>query len=186
VSPLPTTADELIERLEEASRTLFALRVSGVRPADARSSMPEVIHTFEEAYGWMDVRPRVEAPPAREITRMDEAFGWVGLIPQDRFVLRRVVLLRAMSKPGGDGPMLSWRRIGDKLGASHVAVAQWHAAALSVILDRLAHPCLCWTGGVRSAMRPEDARALVEAAVRRVWATKRTGRPEAGAASASA
>ena len=152
------------DRLEEASRTLYALRVAGVSPARLRSSMPEVVRSFEEAYGWVETRNRVEPPGPRAISRMDEAFAWVALIPQDRVVLRRVVLLRALTKPGADKPLLGWRRIGDRVGASHVAVLGWHKAAIATIVARLNQPA---ADSVRRAMSPEQARAMVERAVRR-------------------
>jgi hypothetical protein len=178
-SPCRLTEQEVELRLEEASRTLYHLRVVGVSPAQIRSSMPEVVHTFEEAYGWTAAEPRAPVPQAREVTRMDQAFAWLRLIPEDRRVLRRVVALRSLTKPGTGKHLMGWRKIGDRLGASHEAVRLWHAQGIAIIaaaLNRWADPGragLCHAAG--GPVGP--TREQVACVIARVRARKETAVP---------
>lgn len=131
------TAEWVIGRLEDAGRTLLALQVRGVRPGGYRSTMPETVQEFAEAYGWTDERPRAAVPSAADITRMDEALAWPGLIPADRTVLKRLVHARALVNPLTDRHLFSWRRLGAVVGADHKAVQRWHAQGIDLIVDGL-------------------------------------------------
>ena len=83
-------ADFVIYRLEEAGATLLALPGTGWTTR-LRTSSLEIVRTALESYGWTETRIRPPVPPSEKITRMDEAMGWLPLIPVDRFVIRRVV-----------------------------------------------------------------------------------------------
>jgi hypothetical protein len=65
---------------------------------------------------------------------MDEAFGWVGLIPQDKFVLRRIVGARSLVGPITGRHLYPWRRLGTLLGADHKAVQRWHGQGIDIIV----------------------------------------------------
>jgi hypothetical protein len=71
------------------------------------------------------------------ITRMDEAFGWITLIPLDRSVIRRIVGARALVNPMTDRYLYTWRRLGAMLGADHKAVQRWHAQGMEMIVAAL-------------------------------------------------
>src|SRR3954452_3716575 len=83
-------AELVIYRLEEAGATLLALPHSGWS-TKLRSSSLEIVRAAVESYGWSTNRMRPAVPSAERITRMDEALGWILLIPPDRHVLRRIV-----------------------------------------------------------------------------------------------
>jgi hypothetical protein len=70
---------------------------------------------------------------------MDEVFGWIGLIPQDRVVLRRIVHARSLVSPLTGRHLYSWRKLGTLLGADHKAVQRWHWDGLGLILDALSN-----------------------------------------------
>ncbi|MBS0642782.1 MAG: hypothetical protein JSS43_23200 [Proteobacteria bacterium] len=129
-------ADFIIYRLEEAGATLLALP-SGGYSTRLRSSSLEIVHTALEAYGWTDARIRPAVPSADKIDRMDEAMSWIGLIPLDRYVLRRVVGARSLVHPVTDRHLYPWRRLGKALGADHKAVQRWHAQGIAFIVDAL-------------------------------------------------
>jgi hypothetical protein len=90
-----------------------------------------VIYRLEEAAA---TRLRPPIPSAARISRMDEALGWIPLIPRDRYVLRRIVGARCLVSPITERHLYSWRRIGDLLGADHKAVQRWHAQAIDMLV----------------------------------------------------
>lgn len=129
----PTTASAIIARLEEAGRTLLCLPQSGWTTR-LRTSRLDIIHAAAEAYGpEPGTRLRPAMPDSAQVTRMDEAFAWLQLIPQDRYVLRRIVGARAMVSPTTDKHLYPWRRLASLLGADHKAVQRWHAEGISLI-----------------------------------------------------
>lgn len=154
-------------RLADAGRTLLALRVSGVRPAGTKSSMPEVIRSFDESYGWQTEDLRPSQPSPRDISAMDQALSWIALIPQERYVLRRIVGARCLTNPRTDRPLFSWRKIADTVGASHMAVKAWHSQGIDVIVAALNRPGLCAAAGGRlGPKRAEVSRAIGTARTR--------------------
>jgi Domain of unknown function (DUF6362) len=129
-------ADFIIYRLEEAGATLLALPSSGYS-TQLRTSSLEIVRTSLEAYGWSEARVRPAVPSAERIDRMDEAMGWISLIPLDRYVLRRVVGARSLVHPITDRHLYPWRRLGRALGADHKAVQRWHAQGIAMIVNGL-------------------------------------------------
>lgn len=132
-------ADYVVYRLEEAGSTLLALPGTGWS-TKLRSSSLEIVRTALEAYGWAEARIRPAVPSAEKITRMDQALGWIPLIPLDRYVLRRVVGARSLVHPLTDRHLYPWRRLGAALGADHKAVQRWHAQGVGMIVQALAAP----------------------------------------------
>ena len=129
-------ADYVVYRLEEAGATLLALPGTGWTTR-LRTSSLEIVRTALEAYGWTEARIRPAVPSAEKITRMDEALGWIPLIPLDRYVLRRVVGARSLVNPLTDRHLYPWRRLGVALGADHKAVQRWHAQGIRMIVTAL-------------------------------------------------
>lgn len=124
-------------RLEEAGATLLSLPGSGAGTALKTSRWPTV-HSTMEAYGWTGARLRPAMPEPARITRMDEALGWVEAIPQENYVLRRIVGARALVSPLTGRYLFSWRRIGKILGADPRAVQRWHGKGIDLIRRWLA------------------------------------------------
>lgn len=128
-------ADQIVARLEEAGRTLLALPRTGWS-SRLRASRLEVIHNAAEAHNEPE-GPRPAMPTAAHIARMEEAFGWLQLIPQDRYVLRRIVGARAMVSPTTGRHIYPWRKLASLLGADHKAVQRWHAEGIALIVRAL-------------------------------------------------
>ena len=126
----------VVARLEEAGRTLLALPQRGYSPG-LRMNRLDIVQEAVEAYGWSEGRIRLPVPPAQRITRMDESFAWLRLIPEDRYVLRRIVGARALVSPYTDRHLYPWRRLGTLLGADHKAVQRWHAQGEGLIVQGL-------------------------------------------------
>lgn len=128
----------VVARLEEAGRTLLALPQTGHSTA-LRTNAAVLLRHAIEAEGGEPVPGRVRAavPPAGRITRMDEALGWIPLIPRDRSVLRRIVGARALVHPVTDRHVYPWRRLGTMLGADHKAVQRWHSQGVDIIVSAL-------------------------------------------------
>ena len=97
----------------------------------------EWVRDAAAGYGMGQGRVRPPVPSARAIDRMDAAWAWLPLIPGDKFVLRQVVGARSLVSPTTGRHILSWRRIGDAVGADHKAVQRWHAQGLALIVGSL-------------------------------------------------
>ena len=67
-------ASFVIARLEEAGRTLLALPGTGWSTR-LRSTQFDIVRSALESYGWTTRPIRPAVPPARRITRMDEALA---------------------------------------------------------------------------------------------------------------
>ena len=130
-------APYVVARLEEAGATILALPATGPSTR-MRISALEVVHTAAESYGWAAGPLRPPAPSSARISRMDEAFAWLGLIPEDRYVLRRIVGARSLVHPITERHLFPWRRLGKVLGADHKAVQRWHAQGVAMIVAALA------------------------------------------------
>jgi Domain of unknown function (DUF6362) len=132
----PVDADFVTARLEEAGASLLALRTTGWT-TKLRTSNIEIVRTALENYGWTDLRVRPPIPSAEKITRMDEAMGWISIIPLDRYVLRRIVGARSLVHPLTERHLFPWRRLAAALGADHKAVQRWHAQGIELIVAGL-------------------------------------------------
>jgi Domain of unknown function (DUF6362) len=135
-------AEYVIYRLEEAGQTLLALPNTGYSTR-LRTSSIDIVRSALEGYGWEnfrkdDHRLRPALPDSARITRMDEALGWIPHIPQDRYVLRRIVGARALVSPVTERHLFTWRRLATLLGADHKAVQRWHAQGVAMIVAALA------------------------------------------------
>jgi hypothetical protein len=153
--PRDIDAALIIYRLEEAGATLLALPGTGYSTR-LRASHLDVVPEAQVAYGWQPGKIRPPIPSASRITRMDEALGWISLIPKDRYVLRRIVGARSLVSPVTERHLYSWRRLGGVLGADHKAVQRWHAQGIDMLvaavgaLHRLDNGSLVRRGGERS------------------------------------
>lgn len=132
----PVDADFVISRLEEAGATLLAMRATGWT-TKLRTSNIEIVRAALENYGWTDARIRPAVPSTAKITRMDEAMGWIGVVPLDRYVLRRIVGARSLVNPLTERHLFPWRRLAAALGADHKAVQRWHVQAIAMIVAAL-------------------------------------------------
>jgi len=124
----------VVTRLEAAGRTLMALPDRGPSTR-LRSSALEVLRSALEIEEAMPgAKLRLAHPSGPDIDAMDVAWGWLGLIPPDRHVLRRIVGARALVHPATDRHVFTWRRLGGLLGADHKAVQRWHAEGIARIV----------------------------------------------------
>ena len=144
-------SDFVTIRLELAGQTLLALPGSGFSPRMSAGGV-DVVRTAIEAYGWTETPIKPPVPSAHAITEMDEALTWLRLIPQARYVLRRIVGARMLVHPMTERHLYTWRRIGKVLGADHKAVQRWHLEGINLIVDGL-RARNNFTGGFPNAPR---------------------------------
>jgi hypothetical protein len=130
-------ANYVVERLEAAGRCLLAMRLSKPGPGNLRTGGLDFVREAVEAYGWQDSKVRPAIPSPAEITAMDEALAWLSLIPQDRYVLRRIVGARCLMDPMRNRHVFTWRRLAVMIGADHKAVQAWHARGIAAIVTAL-------------------------------------------------
>ncbi|WP_288039041.1 DUF6362 family protein [Acidiphilium sp.] len=126
----------IASRLEAAGSCLLALPERGYSP-HLRITRYEVVRSALDAYGWEASRIRPPHPSGAEIDRMDEALGWLAAIPEERFVLRRILGARALTHPLTGRHLFPWRRLGGVLGADHKSVQRWHREGLGIVLAAL-------------------------------------------------
>jgi hypothetical protein len=129
-------ASFVIYRLEEAGATLLALPGTGYSTR-LRVSQLEVVAEAAAAFGCHDGFVRAAVPSASRITRMDEALGWITLIPSERLVIRRIVGARSLVSPITERHLYSWRRLGQAVGADHKAVQRWHGQGIDMLVAAL-------------------------------------------------
>ena len=134
---LPDGPEALVAVLEAAGKTLLALPEGGIFPAGVGAAWPSFVREMVEAYGYDEARPRMPAPTARQIEEMGVVFGWVGTIPNDRYVLRRLLLLRSLVHPLSDRHSYSWRDVARMVGTNHFSVRVWHGQGLRLVLEAL-------------------------------------------------
>lgn len=81
---VPWNLPEIRQRLAEAATTIRRLPMpKGGRPASFQVSWPDVAYDWL-AYGWYPSRtPRIPPTPL-EISRLDEALGWLHLLTRDQ------------------------------------------------------------------------------------------------------
>jgi hypothetical protein len=133
---LPQEYEGLIACLEEAGATLLSLPTTGFSPGLKTSALP-ILREAAEAYGWSAAEVRPAMPSASRISRMDLVLGYLALIPQDRYLLRRIVGCRALVHPITGRHLFSWRRLAEVLGADHKAIQRWHAEGIRIIIFAL-------------------------------------------------
>lgn len=140
--PNPTRAPDapdgpaVILRLEEAGRTLLALPHAGWQ--SLRSTKLDILRAAVEGYGReATISDRPPIPDAAAVARMDEAFAWLLMIPQDRYVLRRIVGARCMVSPVTGRHLYPWRRLATLLGADLKAIKRWHAEGIAIVIASL-------------------------------------------------
>ena len=132
----PLNADSVIARLEEAGRTLLSLPSTGPSTRLVQSGL-EWIRDAAEAYSPGKTKLRPAVPGALAISRMDTTMAWLALIPNDRYVLRRIVGARSLVNPLTDRHLYTWRRLGTAIGSDHKAVQRWHAQGVDMIVAAL-------------------------------------------------
>ena len=133
---LPPEYEGLVTCLEEAGATLLSLPNTGFSPNLKTSALP-ILREAAEAYGWSATEVRPAMPSASRISRMDTVLGYLALIPQDRYVLRRIIGCRALVHPISGRHLFSWRRLAELLGADHKAIQRWHAEGIRIIIFSL-------------------------------------------------
>lgn len=134
---LAIRAAEIAARLEAAGATLLAMPAKGYS-TQLRQMKFDIVHTALEAYGWQSAAARPPMPSASDISAMDEAFGWLALIPEANFLLRRILGARALVHPITGRHLFPWRRLAAAVGADHKSVQRWHAQGLDMVVRRIA------------------------------------------------
>ncbi|WP_297490694.1 DUF6362 family protein [Acidocella sp.] len=125
-------AEDIVALFEAAGATLLALPGRGYT-TQIRTMRFDVVHSALDAYGWQSSAVRPPVPSAAAISQMDEVFGWLTLIPETKFVLRRILGARALVHPVTLRHLFPWRRIGTMLGADHKSVQRWHGQAVEML-----------------------------------------------------
>lgn len=123
------TAAQITDRLEAAAITLRRLpNPPGSGPRGYGGSWPDVVQEAKHAYGYNSARVRV-IPSAKDIQLMDEALGWLGLLPDP--IDRRILWMRAENH--------RWRAVCIRVGLVRQTCHRRAIAAALTIEKKLAH-----------------------------------------------
>lgn len=122
--------------LDEAGTTLLALPARGFSTRMSSGGI-EFVREVIEAYGWTEEQVKPSVPSSHKIDEMDRALKWLSLIPNDRYVLRRIVGARMLIHPVTERRMFTWNRIATTIGSDHKAVQRWHAQGIDLIVSAL-------------------------------------------------
>lgn len=133
-------------RLEDAGRTLMMLPMpkDGL-PAGEGTRWPfETVARFWEMLGGLSEEQREELAEARnriplrataeQITRMDEALGWLIWIPVGP--RRRIVFARMLIDPRSDRQIVSWAELSRRVGVHRHTCRKWHQDGLELIAGK--------------------------------------------------
>lgn len=123
------TAQEVKRRLREAANTFKAWNENQPHPLAKGygNGWPQIVRDAAEAYGWTPEGRKLPPPYPHEITRMDEAIGWLHLLPeQDARMLWGWANGRAL-----------WK-IAQRFGKSERTINNWINRACGVIAGSLA------------------------------------------------
>ena len=130
-------AAQVIERLEQAGRTLLSLPNLGYRPGGSGQVMSwQIVRSFWEGCQSTLAPPiRPAAPSAKDVTDMDEAYAWLPWVRSDG--ARRIIQARSLVNPVTNEYVHPWRRIADGMGTHPTQVQRWHARGIAVIVANL-------------------------------------------------
>ena len=143
------TPDDIKQRLEEAGKTLFLMRmpING-KPADYQSYWPDILRGGADLFAAqvsMDSDQRKEFaadhnrtrlhPTARQISQWEEAWQWLFLI--DDRVIRQVTAARSLKYPATDRHVASLRSLAKKFHCNHEHIRALHYKGLCKISQEL-------------------------------------------------
>jgi hypothetical protein len=148
-------AEWVVARLEDAGRTLMSLPDRGPSTRLRSSALEIVRSACEIAQADPGRRLRLPVPSAAKIGEMDETWAWLALIPDDRYVLRRIVGARALVSPTTERHLFSWRRLGGLLSADHRAVQRWHGDGIAWIVAGLARQTMAQQPVAQQPVAPQ-------------------------------
>jgi len=89
------------------------------------------------AYGYNATEVNRAVPSAFDISLMDYVHRWLALIPDERMLMRKIVAHRMLWNPDRGQSIWSYRRLGDKFGASHQAIKRWDEDGVYLIFQAL-------------------------------------------------
>jgi hypothetical protein len=89
------------------------------------------------AYGYNATEVSRVVPSAFDISLMDFVHRWLSYIPDEKMLLRRIVAHRMLWNPDRGQSVWSYRRLGDRFGASHQAIRRWDEVGVGLIFRSL-------------------------------------------------
>jgi hypothetical protein len=137
--------DYVEERLREAGMVIRMLPLTGCFPSSYRSFWPDIVHSFEDAYGWTEPAPVKIRPTMAQMDRFNEVLGWLPILvtKKNMRTAARVIAYRMQTHVDTGNPVWSWRKIGKELKMSKDTARSEYldgVRVLSVALTDMANP----------------------------------------------
>ena len=133
---IPQDAQGVIAALEQAGKTLLALRQGGYHTGLAQLHI-EILPERWPGFVPDAPRMRIPAPTQQQVIQMDKVFDWVLIIPIGDHLLRRIVHARCLVHPVTERHLYGWRKIASTMGTDYRLVQRRHEKAIKIILGGL-------------------------------------------------
>lgn len=124
------TSGYIIRRIEHAGATLYCMRIKNPRPLLAQGRI-DIIRNYMDDLPPATPVLRLPTPSARDVTLMDEALGWVRLVPNSTG--RRLISMRSQFHPITERVRYSWRSCANAMGIDHKTAESWHRKAVHLL-----------------------------------------------------
>ncbi|MTI10202.1 DUF6362 family protein [Curvivirga aplysinae] len=119
-------AEYVFIRLEEAIETLRSIKMDDVYPMGYRSSWPDMVQTFFDAYGYTEEDMPRATPSSKRVDEMDEALLWFNHVKDRRHA--KALFACAM----GVRP----QKIARSLKKDRATIRRWKGYALDNIVSK--------------------------------------------------
>ena len=124
------TPQYIVRRIEHAGATLYCMRIKNPRPLLAQGRI-DVIRNYMKDMPQSAPALRLPTPSALDVTLMDEALGWIRLVPNS--TSRRLISLRSQFHPITERVRYSWRSCAKAIGIDHKTAESWHRKAIGFL-----------------------------------------------------
>lgn len=123
------------EWLLHAGELMSMWQVSGTRPATFKSTMPDYVREFMDAYSPFSDAPLKFNLEAHQVETMNQVYGWVIKIPNVN--IRRVLMAASLVNPESGRRKYSWVRIAKMMRVSDKTAKAMYQDGLSRISGML-------------------------------------------------
>ncbi|MFT8483349.1 MAG: DUF6362 family protein [Gluconobacter cerinus] len=130
---------QVAEWMDEAALTLAALPAHGLRPSGARGFWPDIVPDEEDLEWARDSDILPPRPTPDDVSRMDLVFSWLTFLGErnENREVRLVVQLYMRVHPISGKHLLSWEKIGRKLGIGRNTAQRRYLTACCLIAEKI-------------------------------------------------
>jgi hypothetical protein len=122
------------ECLYDAGKAFMRLSAHGTRPHLRTTPLFEfLVHCVHEAYNYNHPTPPRQYNTTKQTSHMEQMEEFALMIPETH--VRRVILMRMLTKPESDRPIYSWRAIARRLKCNDKTAKTWWKKGVKQIAE---------------------------------------------------